>query len=248
MFSRLFRIRRICTSLALIVYSLAFVGPGEAQKRRAPAGGQRAVVVDERLAAVRKEPRLAAPLVERLSRGHMIAIMGPGRAVDGVNFYRIAVTSRTRGWLQAESVVSPLRQNDDERLLRLIRGSEGFDRIARANIFLETFPKSPLRPTVLLLYGDAAEEAAEKLSHEAARRLDEREMTAGGAPVHSYFLNYNGLDRYNRHGITFVFDRAAKRFHYDGTSWREIMRRYPHSPEMAEARKRLDLLSAIVVR
>ncbi len=99
-----------------------------------------------------------------------------------------------------------------------------------------------------MIYGDAAEEAAIKLSREAGRRLDEREMTAGGAPAFTYFMNYNGLDRYNRHGIAFVFDRAAKQFHYDGASWREIARRYPRSAEATQARQRLAKLPETINR
>ncbi|HEX8129485.1 MAG TPA: hypothetical protein VF527_10320 [Pyrinomonadaceae bacterium] len=214
------------------------------RKRRAPAvGGQPAIVVDERLAALRDAPQLTANLVQRLGRGRAVSIVGARRGGDGLSFYRVAVTRRTRGWLQAEAVLSPARAGDDEKLLRLIRGSEEFDRIARARIFLDNFPRSPLRPAVLLLFGDEAEQAATKLSRDAARRLDEREMAAGGAPLESYFLNFNELDRYNKQGITFVFDRAAKRFRYDGESWREILRRHPRSPEAAAARQRLDALA-----
>jgi hypothetical protein len=173
----------------------------------------------------------------------MVAIMSTRRTPEGVTFYRVAVTRRTRGWLQSEAVVSPAGNNDDERLLRLIRGSEDFDRIVRARIFLDVFPKSSLRPTVLMLYAEAAEEAAGKLSREAGRRLDEREMTAGGAPLFTYFLNYNGLDRYNRQGISFVYDRATKQFHYDGAAWREIVRRHSRSSEAERARSRLSALS-----
>ena len=93
---------------------------------------------------------------------------------------------------------------------------------------------------MLLLYGDAAEEVTEKLSNEAARRLDEEKIAANGAPQFTYFMNYNGLDRYNRQGVKFVFDRSAKRFHYDGAAWRELVQRYPQSPEAAEARNRLE--------
>lgn len=215
------------------------------RKRRATlAGGQHAVVIDERLAALRDEARLTARLVQRLSRGRAVSITGARRAGVDLNFYRVAVTRRTRGWLLAESVALPSRVGEDERLLRLIRGSEDFPRLARAKIFLEHFPRSPLRPAVLLLLGDEAEAAAAKLSRDAARRLDAREMAAGGAPLDGYFLNFNELDRYNKQGVTFVFDRAAKRFHYDGASWREVVRRYPRSPEAVEARKRLDALAA----
>jgi hypothetical protein len=178
----------------------------------------------------------------------MVAITGTKRSPDGLTFYRVIVTRRTRGWLQSEAVVAPARAGDDERLLRLIRGSQDFDRIVRARIFLDMFSKSSLRPAVLMLYAEAAEDAAGKLSREAGRRLDEGEMTAGGAPLFSYFLNYNGLDRYNRQGINFVYDRKTKQFHYDGESWRELLRRHPRSPEAIEARKRLASLSAIVTR
>jgi hypothetical protein len=237
-------------SLAAIVCALSFVPPSlSAQQRRAaPAGGQRAVVVDERLSALRDAPELSARLLQRMSRGRMVAITGTKRSPDGLTFYRVIVTRRTRGWLQSEAVVTPGRAGDDERLLRLIRGSKDFDRIVRARIFLDLFTRSPLRPAVLMLYAEAAEEAAAKLSREAARRLDESEMTANGAPLFSYFLNYNGLDRYNRQGINFVYDRATKQFHYDGASWRELVRRHPRSPEAAEARKRLASLSALVTR
>jgi hypothetical protein len=214
------------------------------RKRRAlAAGGQQAVVVDERLAALRDAPGLTANLVQRLGRGRVVAIVGARRAGGGLHFYRVAVTRRTRGWLQAEAVAAPARAGDDEKLLSLIRGSEEFDRIARARIFLDNFPRSPLRPAVLLLFGDEAEQAAAKLSRDAARRLDEREMAAGGAPLESYFLNFNELDRFNRVGVKFVFDKAAKRFHYDGAAWREILGRHARSPEAAQARQRLDALA-----
>jgi hypothetical protein len=92
---------------------------------------------------------------------------------------------------------------------------------------------------VLLIYSQAAEDIAGRLSREAGRRLNEKEIDAGGAPLHSYFLNYSGLDRYNRQGITFVFDAREKRLRYDGEGWLELVHRYPRSPEAAEARKRL---------
>ena len=175
----------------------------------------------------------------------MVAVRGAKRTPDGVTFYRVAVTRRTSGWIQSEAVVSTVRKDDDERLLRLIRNSEDYDRVIRARIFLDVFQKSPLRPMVLLLFGETAEKAAAKLSHDALRRLDEKEMLAGGAPAFSYFLNYNGLDRYRRQGIVYLFDRAAKQFHYDGAAWREVLRRYPRSSEAQEAKKRLDALSMI---
>lgn len=233
--------RTLSITFFAFLFVLALSSLSDAQRRRRMTSGAsaRAIVVDERLAALRDEPTLSAQLVQRLDRGRTVSITGTRLAPDGTTFHRVAVTSRTRGWIQAESLVSTTRAGDDERLLRLIRGSQGFDRIVRAQIFLDTFSRSPLRPAVLLIHGDAIEESTVTLSREATRRLNETEMTAGGASPHTYFMNYVGLDRYNRLGIRFIYDRAVRRFHYDGASWREIVRRYPNSPEATEARQRL---------
>lgn len=227
---------------ALSLLTLALLAPATTharKKRRPPPAGRVAVVVDERLAALRDAPELSANLLRRLGRGRFVAITGERASREGVTFYRVAVTSRTAGWIQSDAVVRASHAGDDARLLRLIRGSEEFDRLARARIFLDVFPRSPLRPAVLLIFGDAAEEAAAKLTREARRRLDAAEMEAGGAPVSSYFLNYGGLDRYNREGVKFVFDASKRELHYEGAAWREILRRHPQSAEAEEARKRL---------
>src|SRR5689334_23745909 len=208
---------------------------------KTPSGGRLAVVVDERLAALRSTPDLTGRLVRRLGRGRFVAIRGSRTAADGVVFYLVNVTSRTHGWIQREAVVSAARAGDDRRLLDLIKASQGFDRIMRARIFLDNFARSPLRPQVLLLLSDAAEDQAAKLSRDAMQRLNNstaRNQT-WSAPDFTYFLNYTGLDRYNRQRIGFVFDRTTKRFHYDGAALRELLRRYPHSPEAIDARKRL---------
>jgi hypothetical protein len=210
-----------------------------AQKQKPPAGGRLAIVVDERLAALRATPQLTGRLVRRLSRGRLVAVRSMRTSPDGITFFLVNVTSRTHGWIQREAVVSPWRASDDRRLLDLVRSSEGFDRISRARTFLDHFPRSPLRPAVLLLLGDSAEEAAEKLSKSAAGKVN---TGLGEAPEFSYYLNYTGLDRYNRLRITFLFDRSTMRFHYDGAAWHEVIRRYPKSPEAPEARKRLDSL------
>jgi hypothetical protein len=214
------------------------------QKRRVPPGGRVAVVVDERLSALRAMPDLRARLIERLSRGRLVSIRGE-KVVDGLRFYRVAVTRRTAGWLQREAVVVPWRRGDDLRLVTLIENSDEFDRIVRARTFLDAFPHSPLSPRVLALYASAADEVAAKLSRDAQRRFAKVELPANGAPEYSYYLNYNGLDRYNRNGITFIFDRRSKTFSYDGGAWREILQRYPNSPEAAEARKRLEAVASV---
>jgi hypothetical protein len=231
--------------LVLMTCVLAAPHGTDAQRRRAPLAGGRAVVVDERLAVLRDEPYLSARLVQRLGRGRTVSLLGAKRGREGITFYRVAVTRRTRGWLQSEAVVSPARKGDDERLLTLIRASKDFDRVARATLFLDMFPASASRPAVLLMFGEAAEEAAQKLTREAGRRLDEDEMRANPAPAFSFFMNYSGLDRYRRQGIDFVFDERTKQFHYDGASWRELVRRYPRSAEAEEARRRLDSLATL---
>jgi len=227
--------------LALISSS----SPARSQQRRVPPGGHIAVVVDARLAALRAAPNLNATLLRRLGRGRLVSIRGSQRSADGLVFHRVAINRRTAGWLQSEAVVAAWHANDDQRLINLLTGPDEFERAARAKIFLDTFPHSPSRPAALLLYGQAAEEAAEQLTRSAQRQFSRNEVPANGAPLFSYFLNYSGLDRYNRQGIRFVFDGSNKTFHYDGAAWRELLRRYPHSKEAAEARTMLEKLESI---
>ena len=223
---------KLTLCVLLIIFHQIFV---VAQKRKAPAGGRLAVVVDERLAPLRATPQLNGRLVRRLGRGRLVAVRSMKTSSDGIVFFLVNVTNRSHGWIQREAIASPSRAGDDQRLVRLIRASSGFDRIARARIFLDHFPRSPLRPEVLLLLGDAAEEVAVKLSTHAARRLN----VGQDAPEFSYYLNHASLDRYNRQRVGFVFDKSTKRFHYDGAAWRELIRRYPRSPQAVEAQKRL---------
>jgi hypothetical protein len=222
--------------LLLITGSLS----SQISSAKLPAGGRLAVVVDERLAALRRTPELNGRLVRRLGRGRFVAIGGSRTTSDGVVFFFVTVTTRTRGWIQREAVVSATRAGDDRRLLDLIKASQGFDQIVRSRLFLDNFRHSPLRPQVLLLLADAAEEESARLSREGARRLN---GSFGSAPEFTYFLNYRGLDRYNRQRVGFVFDSSTRRFHYDGAACRELVRRYPTSPEAAEARKRLKQLA-----
>jgi len=195
-------LNRTRTLFAVHVLLLLFNCYAEAQtrQRRPPQGGRIAIVVDERLSALRATPDLSGRLLQRISRGRLVAILARRLTSDGILFYRVRVTRRTQGWLQKEALVSASVPGDDRTLLSLVQTSQEFDRLARAKIFLDTFPHSPLRPQVLLLYGETAEISAARLSREAARRLDLPQASAG-APESSYFLNYSGLDRYNRQGV-----------------------------------------------
>ena len=206
------RISRHCASLtavAAIVLFAAVALPTFAQKKHVPPGGNIAVVADERLAALRVAPSLSARLIRRLGRGRFVSVRTTRRNQEGILFSHVVVTRRTSGWVQSEALVTSGRNGDDQRLAHLITGADEFDRIARSRIFLDHFPRSSLRPKVLLALGDAAEEAAAQLSREATRRFERREIPTDGAPEHSYYMNYNGLDRYNRQGVIFTFDRAT---------------------------------------
>jgi hypothetical protein len=227
-----------------LLLSLVLIGCTQSQitaQKRPPIAGRIGVVVDERLSALRASPDLSGKLIRRLGRGRFVSVRGWRKNSEGVIFYRVSVSSRTQGWIQREAIVSPMGRDEDKRLTALIEHSSDFDRIARARIFLDVFPRSTLRPKVLLLFGDAAEKAALRLTRDANRRITDLNEAV---PLFTYFLNYSGLDRYNRQGIRFVFDRELKQFRYDGAAWQEVIRRYPTTPEAATARERLERLTA----
>lgn len=220
-----------------VVLCLLFILIDDAQgQRKAPAGGRIAIVVDERLAALRATPQLNGKLVRRLGRGRLVAITGAKTGAAGIIFYRVNVTTRTRGWIQRDSVVSASRPGDDHRLLRLIQDSTGFDRLVRCRLFLDHFRHSRLRPSVLLLLGDTAEALALKLTQTISRKLNSHELSA---PEFTYYLNHPALDRYNRQNIHFLFNPSTRRLHYDGLAYRLLLRHHPNSPEATEARQRL---------
>lgn len=242
-------------SLVFLLGFLIFTPNLEAQKRRSPtkpakpsnvmqksaAKTNTAVVVDERLAVLRVEPSLFAKSIQRMRLGRIVSISASKEA-DGVMFYKVSAPPNNFGWVQSDAVFGKFRRGDDERLAKLVLSSDGFEKIERAQIFLETFGSSPLRPPILLLLGDLAEDAALKISSDATKKSDRREMSASGAPLNSFYLNYVSLDRYRKIGINFTFNPGTKLLHYDGTAWREIIQKFSTSSEAAEARKRLDSL------
>jgi len=222
-----------------IIFLVLFSTNLTAQQQKTPPGGRIAVVVDERLAAVRVTPELTGKLVRRVGRGRLVAVKQARTGREGIVFYFVNLSSRTHGWIQREAIVSPSIVGDDRRLLALIKEATDFNRIVRARIFLEHFRRSPLQAEVLLLLADAAEQSSNKLTPDAIRRVS----TNHEAPELSYVLNYSGLDRYNKLGVLFVFDAKSRRLHYDGAAWREILRRFPRSPQASEAKRRLEELA-----
>lgn len=211
--------------------------------RRAPEIGKPAVVLDESLAVLRAKASLFADSIQRMRVGRKVVILGVAES-DGVRFFRVSVPPARTGWVQAEAVFGNFRPDDEIRLAQLIRASTGFEQIELVVQFRSLYPKSRLMPSILLLFGDLLEEAAGKLSKDAGSRLKRSEMAASGAPMHSYFLNFVGLDRYRKLGIRFLFEAGSRTYHYNGESWQELVVKFAGSPESAEARKRLDSLKA----
>lgn len=235
-------------TLKVFLLLILVLGSAEISFPQRAAAGRRGIVVDERLAALRRTPQLNGTLVRRLGRGRIVYIRSSRTTSEGVVFLLVKVTSRTHGWIQREAIVSPARAGDDQRLLDLIKASQGFDQIVRARVFLDHFPRSPLRPKVLLLLGNTAEAQAAELSRDAARRLKgitNPAKTTTTAPTFTYFLNYSGLDRYNRQRVTFLFNPTTKQFHYNGAAYRELLRLHPNSAEAPEARQRLAELAQL---
>lgn len=239
--------------ILLIIVSLAAVSPVQAQKKRTKPNGNGkystrsrpglpvGIIVDERLSVLRLEPNLYANSIQRMRTGRIVSISGT-RQTDGVIFYRITGGTGKAGWVQAEALIIRNEQRDDERLFRLIQVSKGFEQLERGQLHLENFPNSRFRSAVLLLLGDIIEEFSVKLSRDAARQLDEREMSSTGAPLLSFFLNHKTLDRFRKIGVNFWFNSATKRYHYNGAMWREILKKFPGSNEAIEAEKRLGSL------
>lgn len=205
------------------------------------AVGKTGVVVDETLSVLRKTPSLFGEPIHRMRSGRKVRILAV-READGVRFFRVVAPPSSAGWVQADAIFGEFRDGDDARMTRLISAMTGFEQLETALLFPELFPKSPLLPKILLLIGDLADDAAIKLSRDAASRLKRHQMAATGAPLHSYFLNFVSLDRYRKVGIVFLFNPEKKKFYYEGAKWRQVIALAPNSDEAAEARKRLETL------
>ena len=241
----------LSTLLFVIFFTCAVCVP--AQKRLAPVKpkttavkksgeiGQTATVIDETLSVLRKEPSLFSESVHRMQRGRKVQIVGVTEA-DGVKFYKVTAPPTNYGWVQADAVFGKFRPGDEERLAQMVQALTGFDQIGAVVLFFELYPNSRFRPSILLLFGDLLEEVAAKLSRDATSRLSRKEMAASAAPLHSYYLNFVGLDRYRKLGILFLFNSTTRQFHYDGARWKEIVTKFGKSPESADAQKRLDAL------
>src|SRR5262245_33042015 len=236
---------RLIAALALAIVA-APAAPAQS-KRRVFVPGQRAVVFDERLSALRDRPDIKAPLKQRLRRGRRVGILGSGAAKDGAKFFRVAVSRNTRGWVLADSVIRPGNAADAERLMRLIEDTKDeFAKARLARLCADEFRATNFAPKALMILGEAAEGEATKLSRDAKRRVGDGDSEAGAdtgpnarLARRDFMLNYAGLDRYNRIGVTFDYDETSDRIVYDSAAYRELLRRYPRSAEAQAAREKL---------
>ena len=232
-------------SLSLLI---ALTAPASAQHRagqpqvsRAPF--IKAFVIDERLSALRQEADIHAPVLKRLRIGRAVYIISSKSSQS--EFYRVAVTRRTRGWIHQGAIALPGRAGEDERVIQVIEEtSDGLDRIALCQLFLERFNRSRLQPRALFLLGEEAGHAAAALTQHARRRLKTLDEQKHGANLEAYYLNDPGLDRYSRLRVAFRFDASQSRYAYDGKAYRDIIRRYPQSAEAEIARRHIEKLNS----
>lgn len=223
-----------------IVFLFVLSSFTEAQtKRKTVTPGQRAIVVDERLSVLRTQPDIKAPLSQRLRRGRVVGIRGAKKSKDGKQFLHVSVTRNTRGWMLAEAVAKSGNATDAERLLKLVEESDDdFIKARLTKLCADEFRSTPSAPRCLLKLGEAADRAADRLTRDAKRRVGDEEPSAG-LSKRDYFLNFVGLDRYNRVGVIFDFDASADRIVYDGEAYRELAKRYPKSAEVEIAKNKL---------
>ena len=149
-----------------------------------------------------------------------------------------------RGWIIAEALARSQQGRDAARLMCLIEATKDeFARARLARLCADQYRGKNLAPRALLMLGQTIELVSTKLSRDARKRVgDPAEAPEKHLSERTYMLNYVGLDRYNKLGITFDYDEASERLLYVGRAYREILKSYPHSPEAAEARVRLEKL------
>jgi hypothetical protein len=245
---RLLLLTTVLLAIPFLATFLSIDAAGQTRKasttpRAAPAAkdpmiGKTAVVMDELLSLLRREPSLFAETVHRMQRGRQVTILGAKEA-DGVTFFKVKAVPTSEGWVQSEALISPARPRDEERGAMIVQALTGFDQVEAAIQYFKLFPNSRFKPALLLIFGDSLEDLAATITRDAGRRLRRKEMAASAAPMHSYYLNFVMLDRYRKLGIRFLFNPKTQKFHYDGQSWKEIVARYPNSSEAAAANERL---------
>src|SRR5262245_23253039 len=106
--------------------------------QKSSAVGTQAIVIDETLSVLRKQPSLFAESIQRMRRGRKITVMGVAEG-DGVKFYKVTAPPSSFGWVQADAVFGKFRAGDEERLARLVQASDGFDQVEIAQEFFSLY-------------------------------------------------------------------------------------------------------------
>ncbi len=227
-------------SRLLLLSAIALLCCLNAQAQRA---ANRAFVIDDRLAVLRKEPDIQAQVVRRLRIGRPVQIVkSRPQTAKQPGFYQVAVTRRTRGWIHEAAIASPNRAGEDKRVLELITAmDDNFDRVTLCHLFIEKFSSSPLMPQALLLFGEEMDRAAQTLSRNVNRRLKSLPETLPESRRRDYYLSDSGLDRYSRLGVRFEY---AGEYVYDGQVYRELLKRFPRSQQAEAARRHLEAAKA----
>lgn len=236
----------VAVCLTALMLSSASGQTFKIKKRNKNIPGQRAIVYDERLSALRTQPDVKAQLISRLHRDREVGIIGAARSMKGgPDFFPIAVSRNMRGWIVAEALARPQRTQDAKRLMNLIEDTkDDFTRTRLARLAADQFRGMSVAANALLTLGKAAEQASIKLSRDARKRAGEPdEVTDKNLSERDFMLNYVGLDRYNKLGVTFNYD--SDRLIYDGAAYREILQKYPRSAEAVEARALLGKLTPV---
>lgn len=233
---------RIAILLALCLMAGALDATAQT-KRNLFIPGQPAIVFDDRLSALREQPDVKAALKQRLGRGRRVGILGTGKSRSGSQFLRVAISRNVRGWILAAAVARLGNAADGEKILAALAASrDDLTKMRMAQLCAGELRLPPLAAKALLILGQTAEHAAENLSRAADRRLGDVVLESG-LSKRDFVLSFNGLDRFNRAGVTFEYDEAKDRIVYDGAAYRELVRRYPRSDEAQAARDRLELLA-----
>ncbi len=204
---------------------------------------RRAIVVDNGLSALRKAPSLTSTCLKRLKMGRVLYVISTYKNQNGIKYYFVAVTRRTRGFIDADALVSPSQKADDQHLVQLIDRAEGTDKIMLSEILIKYFPSSEFCPIALLAEASASEKIASELSHRISRHLPQQLNTK--VELERYLLNYSGLDKYSRLGIHFIFDKEKQSYFYDGKAYKRILTQYKKSQAAMIAKEKLEELSSL---
>lgn len=212
------------------------------------AFSQKAFVVDDRLSALRKAADLKAPVLRRLRPPRPVYLLESRGAQSGQpKFYRVAVTRRTRGWLHEAAIVVPGRAHEDARLMNLLEATrlekEGIanfaDRLVLGKLFIERFAYSKMMAKALLLFAEDGDRLASLLNRTAHQHLKDFAEETAHVRVRDLYLSDPGLDRFSKLGVQFDYSEKSGEYVYEGQAYRDLIRRFPKSPEAAIARRQL---------